>query len=109
MVRQNGACQPHNFWLKAQRGMGDPPDDPPSGGGARPAPPPAGRPPGKFLRATTGVRNCIGREKGLLLFVLTDGWYLIVESCKNWYDKHGSTNSCLWGQSDKNYSCRDYN
>ena len=53
--------------------MGDPPDDPPSGGGARPAPPPAGRPPGKFLRATTGVRNCIGREKGLLLFVLTFG------------------------------------
>ena len=39
----------------------------------RPAPPPAGRPPGKFLRATTGVRNCIGREKGLLLFVLTFG------------------------------------
>ena len=52
--------------------MGDPPDEPPAT--ARPAPPPAGRPPLSKLRsATTGVRNCIGREKGLLLFVLTFG------------------------------------
>ena len=73
--RQNAAEAAAQFLVAegpAQR-MGDPPDDPPSGGSSRPAPPPAGRPPGKFLRATTGVRNCIGREKGLLLFVLTFG------------------------------------